>query len=130
MKGADKVRRALGGRERSATRQSMLKHVALPGCPGPPRILPSKARAKSRGNNNSMESLQTDEGSARLRLPHRNHKASYQRCTVCSFSAICAARAVLLSTICASSRHTRHQRRRVSGVGMICRGWKAALKKW
>ena len=38
-------------------------------------------------------------------------------CTVLSFSAICAAAAVPLSTICASSSTTRHHLRRVSGVG-------------
>jgi len=45
-----------------------------------------------------------------------------QRCCASSLSAISAAFAVELSTICASSRHTRHQRSRVSGVGTTCQG--------
>lgn len=46
---------------------------------------------------------------ARLPRPHL--------CTVSSLSAISVALAVLLSTICASSSTTRHQRSRVRGVG-------------
>ena len=44
-----------------------------------------------------------------------------QRCCASSLSAISAAFAVELSTICASSRQTRHQRSRVSGVGTTCK---------
>lgn len=41
-------------------------------------------------------------------------------CWARSCTAIMAALAVVVSTICASSRHTRHQRSRVSGVGSTC----------
>lgn len=39
-----------------------------------------------------------------------------------NLSAISAALAVELSTICASSRQMRHHRSLVSGVGTICKG--------
>ena len=55
------------------------------------------------------------------------------RCAAGSLTAISAALAVELSTICASSRHTRHQRNRVSGVGMTFKqgqGLSASVAAW
>lgn len=42
-------------------------------------------------------------------------------CTAGILTAISAALAVELSTICASSKHTRHQRSLVRGVGITCK---------